>query len=63
MFQLHQLIICEKIIKVDTGLIVVGSANNNLFVSSIRLNLERVSQKIVDRKIVEHTIDFIKQVN
>lgn len=42
----------RKIIKVDTGLVVVGGANHNLFVSALRLNLERVSQKLVDRKIV-----------
>lgn len=52
----------RKNMLIDTGLIEVGSANGNLFVSQLRLNLERVSQKCVDRRIVEHTMEFIKQV-
>ncbi|KAI1696543.1 protein sumv-2 [Ditylenchus destructor] len=45
-----------------TGLVVVGGANHNLFVSHQRLNIERVSQKCVERTIVEHTVKFMKQV-
>uniref|UniRef100_A0A915D1Y6 Uncharacterized protein n=1 Tax=Ditylenchus dipsaci TaxID=166011 RepID=A0A915D1Y6_9BILA len=52
----------RKNIIVDSGLIVVGAANHNLFVSQLRLNIERISQKCVERTIVEHTVDFMKQV-
>ncbi|CAD5223578.1 unnamed protein product [Bursaphelenchus okinawaensis] len=54
--QLQQNMIC------DSGVIVVGNADKNLFVSPVALSVERVSQHCVDRLILEHTIDFIKQV-
>ncbi|KAI1705778.1 protein sumv-2 [Ditylenchus destructor] len=47
---------------VDNGLIVVGGANHNLLVSHHKLNIERVSQKCVERTIVEHAMEFMKQV-
>uniref|UniRef100_A0A914M9A5 KAT8 regulatory NSL complex subunit 3 n=1 Tax=Meloidogyne incognita TaxID=6306 RepID=A0A914M9A5_MELIC len=46
----------------DTGLIVIGSANHNLLVSEARLAVERVTQFVVQRTIVEYTIQFLKQV-
>jgi hypothetical protein len=45
---------------VDSGLIVVGGANHNLFVSAHRLNMERISQKCVERAIV---VRFFTQFN
>lgn len=39
-------------ILVDTGLIVIGGANQNLFVSQFQLAIERLTQKYVERMIV-----------
>jgi len=47
---------------VDSGMVVVGSANHNLYVSSTRLTLERLSQKCVERSIIESVVDFVRQV-
>uniref|UniRef100_A0A1I7YMH9 Protein kinase domain-containing protein n=1 Tax=Steinernema glaseri TaxID=37863 RepID=A0A1I7YMH9_9BILA len=46
----------------DTGLVVVANADRNLLVSATRLGIERLSQRTVDRAIVEHVYDFLKLV-
>lgn len=46
----------------DSGLVVVGGADRNLYVSPLWLGVERVSQHCVDRAILEHVVDFMKQV-
>ncbi|CAD5232267.1 unnamed protein product [Bursaphelenchus xylophilus] len=56
MQEMRQNMIC------DSGLIVIGNADKNLYVSPTALSIERASQHCVDRLILEHTTDFIKQV-
>ncbi|KAI6174250.1 hypothetical protein M3Y98_01169800 [Aphelenchoides besseyi] len=46
----------------DTGLVVVGGADDHLYVPPVFLSVERVSQHSVDRMILDHVVDFIKQV-
>uniref|UniRef100_A0A183BL29 BHLH domain-containing protein n=1 Tax=Globodera pallida TaxID=36090 RepID=A0A183BL29_GLOPA len=46
----------------DSGLIVIGSANHNMLVSPTVLSIERVSQFIIHKNIVEYVMQFIKQV-
>ncbi|KAI6211007.1 hypothetical protein M3Y96_00387800 [Aphelenchoides besseyi] len=46
----------------DTGLVVVGGADDHLYVPPVFLSVERVSQHSVDRMILNHVVDFIKQV-
>jgi hypothetical protein len=46
----------------DSGLIIVGGANRNLYVNAMRLSTERVSQRFVERAILGHVIDFMRQV-
>uniref|UniRef100_A0A914HZ06 KAT8 regulatory NSL complex subunit 3 n=1 Tax=Globodera rostochiensis TaxID=31243 RepID=A0A914HZ06_GLORO len=46
----------------DSGLIVIGSANHNMLVSPTVLSIERVSQFIIQKNIVEYVMQFIKQV-
>ena len=46
----------------DTGLIVVGGADDNLYVTPTYLSIERVSQHCVDRILLDHVMDFMRQV-
>ncbi|KAI1693836.1 protein sumv-2 [Ditylenchus destructor] len=46
----------------DTGLIVVGSADQNLLVAAPRLSIERITQKCVDWSVMYHVSDFIRKV-
>ncbi|KAL3076688.1 hypothetical protein niasHS_013484 [Heterodera schachtii] len=46
----------------DSGLVVIGNANHNLLVSPTILSIERISQFIVQKNIVENVMQFIKQV-
>ncbi|KAK6011950.1 hypothetical protein OSTOST_22951, partial [Ostertagia ostertagi] len=44
---------------VPTGLVVIGHANNNLVVSCSVLSRLRITQKVVNRCIVEQICDFL----
>lgn len=46
----------------DTGLVVVGGADDNLYVTPSYLSVERVSQHCVDRILLDHVVDFMRQV-
>ncbi|KAI6240411.1 hypothetical protein M3Y99_00473300 [Aphelenchoides fujianensis] len=46
----------------DSGVIVVGGADDHLYVSPLFLSVERVSQHCVDRMILDHVVDFMKLV-
>ncbi|KAI6174691.1 hypothetical protein M3Y97_01018600 [Aphelenchoides bicaudatus] len=46
----------------ESGLVLVGGADSNLYVSPLVLSVERVSQHCVDRIILEHATDFMKQL-
>ncbi|TKR88482.1 hypothetical protein L596_012716 [Steinernema carpocapsae] len=52
----------RKYMIANTGLVVVANADQNLLVSAVRLGIERLSQRTVDRAIVEHVYDFLKLV-
>ncbi|KAH7725730.1 Protein F54D11.2 [Aphelenchoides avenae] len=56
MQRLRKNMICE------TGLVIVGGADRNLYVSPLTLTTERVSQRCVERTILGHVIDFIHKV-
>lgn len=43
----------------ETGLVVVGGADNELRVSSLTLSVERLTQKCVDRAIMVSDFMFV----
>uniref|UniRef100_A0A914V3Y6 KAT8 regulatory NSL complex subunit 3 n=1 Tax=Plectus sambesii TaxID=2011161 RepID=A0A914V3Y6_9BILA len=45
----------------ESGLIVVGSANSNLYVSPRKLMIERLSLRAVHRLILDHLIEYLDQ--
>lgn len=44
-------------------MIVVGGADDNLYVTPLYLSIERISQHCVDRMVLEHVVEFMRQVN
>lgn len=52
----------ERIIKTETGLVVVGGANNNLLVSSSKKKFQGITQMIVDRCIADEIYEFVSNV-
>src|ERR1700712_3125516 len=52
----------ERITKTETGLVVIGGANDRLFVSSNKKKFEGITQSIVDRCIADEIHDFVANV-
>ncbi|VDM42210.1 unnamed protein product [Toxocara canis] len=47
--------------KAPAGVIVIGSADNNLHVSVLRLCLERFTQRTVERALLDDIVDFLER--
>ncbi|XP_074598500.1 KAT8 regulatory NSL complex subunit 3-like [Brevipalpus obovatus] len=52
----------ERMTKAETGLVIVGGANDNLVVSQTKQRFEGITQSIVDRCIADEIYDFIRHV-
>lgn len=52
----------ERMTKAETGLVVVGGANEKLVVSGDKKRLEAISQAMVDRCIADEIHDFVSSV-
>ena len=52
----------ERITKTETGLVVIGGANDRLFVSSSKKKFEGITQAMVDRCIADEIHDFVSNV-
>lgn len=52
----------ERMVKAETGLVIVGGANDNLVVSQTKQRFEGITQSIVDRCIADEIYDFINYV-
>ncbi|CAG2162103.1 unnamed protein product [Oppiella nova] len=52
----------ERITKTETGLVVVGGANDRLFVSSNKKKFEGITQAMVDRCIADEIYEFVSSV-
>ncbi|XP_050303531.1 KAT8 regulatory NSL complex subunit 3 isoform X9 [Anthonomus grandis grandis] len=48
--------------RIETGLIVVGSADNNLIVSKKKKREEGITQKIVDKSIIDEVGEFLSNL-
>jgi len=54
--EMRENMICES------GVVLIGGANNDLRVSPLLLGIERVSQYCVDKIVLEHVVEFMKMV-
>ncbi|CAG2103699.1 unnamed protein product, partial [Medioppia subpectinata] len=52
----------ERITKTETGLVVIGGANDRLFVSSSKKKFEGITQAMVDRCIADEIYEFVGNV-
>jgi hypothetical protein len=52
----------ERITKTETGLIVVGGANDRLIISSSKKKFEGITQAMVDRCIADEIYEFVSGV-
>jgi len=52
----------ERITKTETGLVVVGGANDRLIVSSSKKKFDGITQAMVDRCIADEIYDFVSSV-
>lgn len=52
----------ERMVKAETGLVIVGGASDNLVVSQTKQRFEGITQSIVDRCIADEIYDFINYV-
>ena len=52
----------ERITKTETGLVVIGGANERLFVSNNKKKFEGITQAMVDRCIADEIHDFVANV-
>ena len=50
----------ERITKAETGLVVVGGANDRLIVCSNKKRHSAITQSIVDKCIADEIYDFLK---
>ena len=50
----------ERITKAETGLVVVGGANDRLIVCNNKKRYNSITQSIVDKCIVDEIYDFLK---
>lgn len=53
----------ERIVKAETGLVVVGGANDRLVVSSRRKRGSALTQAMVDRAVADEIYDFVRNLN
>lgn len=53
----------ERITKTETGLVVVGGANDRLVVSSSKKRHCGLTQAMVDRSIADEIYDFVRNLN
>ncbi|VDK76241.1 unnamed protein product [Anisakis simplex] len=47
--------------KAPAGVIVIGSADNNLHVNVLRLCIERFTQRTVERALLDDIVDFMER--
>lgn len=52
----------ERITKAETGLVVVGGANDQLLISSEKKKFEAINQSMVDRAITDEIHDFVNSI-
>ena len=52
----------ERITKTETGLVVVGGANDRLLISSSKKKFDGITQAMVDRCIADEIYDFVSNV-
>ena len=52
----------ERIVKAETGLVVVGGCNDRLVLTSSKKRFETLNQTIIDRCLADEMFDFVSGV-